>query len=51
MKKQVCVLCAASLLALYAIGGQVRMEAATAVLLGSVLLAIATSIRNRAPKV
>jgi hypothetical protein len=51
MKKQVGVLCGASLLALYAIKGQARMEAATAVLLGSLLLAIAMTIRNRAPKV
>jgi hypothetical protein len=51
MKKQVGMVCGATLLALYAIEGQARMEAATAVLLGSLLLAIAMTIRNRAPKV
>jgi hypothetical protein len=51
MKKQVGLLCGASLLALYAIEGQGSLEAATAVLLGSLLLAIATTIRHRAPKV
>jgi hypothetical protein len=50
MKKQVGVLCGASLFALSAIEGQARMEAATAVLLGSVLLAIAVTIRNREPR-
>jgi hypothetical protein len=51
MKKQVGVLCGASLLALYTIQGQARMEAAAAVLLGTLLLAIAMTIRNREPKV
>jgi hypothetical protein len=50
MKKQVGVVCGASLLALYAIEGQASKEAATAVLLGSLLLAIASTIRHRAPR-
>jgi hypothetical protein len=49
MKKHVGVLFGVSLLA-YAIQEQARMEAASAVLLGSVLLMVAATIRNRAPK-
>ncbi|HLI83421.1 MAG TPA: hypothetical protein VKV17_05855 [Bryobacteraceae bacterium] len=50
MKKHVGVLFGVSLLALYAIQEQARTEAASAVLLGSVLLTAAAAIRHRAPK-
>lgn len=51
MKKQVSVLFGVSLLALYAIQEQTRMEPASAVLLGSLLLTIATTIRHNVPKI
>jgi hypothetical protein len=50
MKKQVSVLFGVSLLALYALQQQARMEPASAVLWGSLLLTIATTIRHREPR-
>jgi hypothetical protein len=50
MKRQVGVLFGVSLLAVYAIQEQASMEAASAVLLGSLLLTIATTLRHRARK-
>jgi len=50
MKKQVGILSGVGLLALYAIQAQARLEAAGAVLLGSVLLAVASTIRHKARK-
>jgi hypothetical protein len=51
MKKHVSVLFAVSLLELYAVQQQARMEPASAVLLGSLLLTIAATIRHRAPRI
>jgi hypothetical protein len=50
MKKQVGILSGVSLLALYGIQAQTSVEPASAVLLGSVLLAAAITIRRKARK-
>jgi hypothetical protein len=51
MKKHLGVLCGMSLLALCSIEAQAKIEPASAVLLGSVLLAVAATIRHKARKV
>jgi hypothetical protein len=50
MKKQVGILSGVGLFALYGIRAQARLEPAGAVLLGSVLLAVAITIRHKAGK-
>jgi hypothetical protein len=50
MKKQVGILSVVALLALYGIQAQARFEPAGAVLLGSVLLAVASTIRHKTRK-